>query len=314
MAIPQAVRGGSRHAIRLNGCGNVKILGLTIKDSGGDGIFVSSGSGESNWCRDILVRDVNCHGNYRNAITVGSADGLVIENCILENTTGSELKGGGGPAAGIDFEPWDRIHDRLRNITVRNCTIKNNGMFGIVVNTARIKPLSDIDILIEDCAVSDNVRANLYVSRVYDDGPGGSIKFKNVKTKGGLWGARIRSKSSQRARVVFENCIWTDTRRARGAYPVNIYLPKEEADKVAKPGGVEFINCQVFDAQDRPAVKYTGIIKGLHNISGSLYVKNDKRKGNLLDWSSAKLHSITIKARPGVGDFMGKPVGPQDPD
>jgi len=299
MAIPKKSRGEWRHVIGLLKSSNVTILGLTLKDSGGDGIAVDR------HCKDILIKDVTCDGNYRNAISVTNVDGLTIENCVLTNTTGSE-KGGGGPAAGIDFEPF-RDFQSLKKIIVRKCVVEGNGMFGIVVSLGRLRTSSnDVDILIEDCLVNNNSRTGLYVSHVHDDGPGGSIKFKNVTVRGSQWGARIRSKSSKRASVVFENCTWRDIKKAKGAYPVNFYLPTAEAGKIEKLGGVTFINCQVFDDQDRPAVKYTGAIKDLHAIHGDVYVKNDKRNRDLHEWGGARLHDVDIVLHSGLSEMFKK--------
>ncbi|MCK5806247.1 MAG: hypothetical protein KAI66_25675, partial [Lentisphaeria bacterium] len=53
-----------RMCLALGGCTNIKVLGLTLAESGGDGIYLGVGA---NWAtnKDILIKDVTCDKNYR---------------------------------------------------------------------------------------------------------------------------------------------------------------------------------------------------------------------------------------------------------
>ena len=53
-----------RHCPQLRGATNVEVHGLTLAESGGDGIYLGIGSeGETNL--NITIRDVVCDDNYR---------------------------------------------------------------------------------------------------------------------------------------------------------------------------------------------------------------------------------------------------------
>ena len=112
-----------RHAINLHGCENVTIEGLTIAESGGDGIYLGAGRNHAP-CQNVTIRDVICDKNYRQGISVITAENLLIENCVLKNTAGT------APAAGIDFEP-NKPKERLVNCVMRNCLIEDNEGYGI---------------------------------------------------------------------------------------------------------------------------------------------------------------------------------------
>ena len=113
-----------RHCIRLRACVDVRIEGLTLARSGGDGVYVGAGpAGEP--CRDVAIRDVVCDGNHRQGISVISAEDLLIERTALINTRGT------APMAGIDFEP-NRPCERLVNCTMRDCVMTNNAGGGLL--------------------------------------------------------------------------------------------------------------------------------------------------------------------------------------
>jgi len=112
-----------RHAIVIYASKNVKILGLTIKDAGGDGIMIG-GLTHSSYNKGVLIKDVLITNAYRNAISVISAENLTIDNAILINTNGTS------PQEGLDFEP-DHEKQRIVNFAVHNCIIMNNKRLGI---------------------------------------------------------------------------------------------------------------------------------------------------------------------------------------
>ena len=107
-------------------CRRVTVLGLRLENSGGDGIYLGVSGDGPPYCEDVVVRDVVCDGHHRQGISVVSAVNLLIENCVLSNTAGTE------PEAGIDFEP-NQPNERLENCVVRNCRMENNSGAGILV-------------------------------------------------------------------------------------------------------------------------------------------------------------------------------------
>jgi polygalacturonase len=136
-----------RMCLSFRGCRNVRVLGLRLAASGGDGIYIGRGTGDTapKGCRDVLIKDVLCDDNYRQGISVISARNLLIENCVLQNTEGT------APAAGIDFEP-NKPDEYLVNCVMRNCTLKKNASYGLVIALHFLKTSSEpVSIRIENC-------------------------------------------------------------------------------------------------------------------------------------------------------------------
>lgn len=102
-----------RHGLNLMGCRDTVIEGLRIELTGGDGISVWKGhkyvKGKSGVdycptppdenpecaCVNLLIRDVVCHQNYRQGISVMLAENMLVENSVFSDTAGTP------PAAGV---------------------------------------------------------------------------------------------------------------------------------------------------------------------------------------------------------------------
>ncbi len=118
-----------RHALALLDVDNVTVVGLTIENTGGDGIYVGGGD---NGSHDVSIRDVVIDGAHRNGISVISAANLLIDNVVIVNTSGTS------PQSGIDIEPNTRTQT-VQNIVIRNSVIMNNRWFGITWNNHNIQ-------------------------------------------------------------------------------------------------------------------------------------------------------------------------------
>ena len=309
-----------RHVINLRSCRNITIKGLTLKDSGGDGIFIGryhQYPGVKYYCENILIKDVTCDNNLRCGIAVISVDGLIIENCVLKNTIGS------WPQAGIDFEPnWEV--ERLKNVIVRNTKFTNNRSLGLIISIRNLTSKSaDVDMIFENLRITDikGRRPTAYAGIMVthsggDDGADGLIKFKNVTIENMENGTRIE-KSKNSPLVSFENCVWKNIMRVS---PIIIQTKKKHnmISPVRRSGGIEFINCQVFDNKNRPAIKASGEIRrggyGLYEIHGNLYVQNPNRIGDLYDWNGAVLHNVDITVHSGHANTDINDIDVEDPN
>src|ERR1051325_10654091 len=135
-----------------NGSGNPRLRqrkspGTTLRDSGGDGIYVE-GRGKLSASRDIHIKDVVCDNNYRQGISVISVDGLLVEESTFKNTWGTP------PSSGVDLEP-DTAVERLKNVVFRNCRFEDNNGDGIEVFLANLKTNSeDVSVLFDRCHVA----------------------------------------------------------------------------------------------------------------------------------------------------------------
>ena len=234
-----------------------------------------------------------------------SYNGLFIENSVLKNTIGT------WPQAGIVFEPNFEI-ERLKNIVMRKTTIANNRSQGLVVSLHGLASNSvDVDMVFENISVTDaigEIAASYAGIMVRNSGdkksPGGLIKFNNTAIENIGYGLRIE-KSKYSCLVSFENCVWKNIIRES---PIIIQARKSDDlnDSIKFPGGVEFINCQIFDEKNRPAIKASGEIQrgkeDLYEIHGDLYVKNQNRTGSLYDWNGASLHNVDVRIHAGLFD------------
>ncbi len=264
---PPYKKGEWRHTLEIVGSTNVQVLGLTLRDSGGDGIYLGA-TQKQNYCRDIVIRNVTCDNNHRQGISVISAENLLIEDCRLLNTRGT------APQAGIDLEP-NLVEERLVNCVIRRCLVEDNvgpGIYGYLKPlSAESRPLS---IRIEGCTVRRCGAFGIGVGAIRDAGPKGLVQFEDVAVEGiDGPGAYVFDKSAEAADVRFVRCTFKDTARKRG-FP--IALDARRDDLAARLGGVELVDCLVEDRQDRPFLA-TGVKSkdvGLSNVRGTIKVNN----------------------------------------
>lgn len=269
-----------RSAIYIESGTNVRIYGLTIRDTGGDGVYLGD-AGERGYSKDVFIEDVFFDNGYRQGISLISAENVLIDNCTFKDT------GGTGPAGGIDLEP-DHPTCRLINIVVRNCIAENNQGPGFIVSPAKMSAESeDVSVLIENCYVRSGRGHGLMVSGIRDDGPGGVIEFRNCHVENTrLHGARILDKSADNARVRFVNCTWKnvatgaeDAGGYEGVPNVPIMYHLRGVSWSHKPGGVDFVDCALEDQKNRPFIAYRAVFEGapvLHDLGGNITVSNPK--------------------------------------
>jgi hypothetical protein len=279
-----------RHALVIRGCENVLIEGLRIESSGGDGIMIDGG-GKGVCSKDVTVRSVVCFDNHRQGMSVTSVQNLLVEGCSLTGTSGT------APESGVDIEP-DSPDQRLVKCVFRNCLFENNSGNAAAIylknQTSESEPVS---ITFENCVarmgkagdLPDVVRAQglggwggFAIGAIRDNGPKGLIELINCVTENtGREGARIYDNSSQSVKLRFVRCSFKNPWLTdpldwdRGPKsPISITLRR--AELTTKMGGVEFIDCQVFDTVDRPAlvVRELKSQSGVQDLTGSITVHN----------------------------------------
>jgi hypothetical protein len=169
-------KGEWRHAISIRGCRDVSIEGLTIRSSGGDGIYIGRGKGENTYCENVRITNVLLDDNYRQGISVISARNLLIENVQIYNTSGTP------PRSGIDFEP-NRRDEILENCIVRGCEIAGNRGPGILFVLRNLESESHpVSILVEDCSIYRNLVAIAVAGLRHK--PQGKITFRRNDIRG----------------------------------------------------------------------------------------------------------------------------------
>jgi hypothetical protein len=282
-----------RMALAIRGCVNVKVEGLTLRDSGGDGIYVAGG-GRLNHSKNIHLKEVVCENNYRQGISVISVDGLLVEDSQFNNTWGTP------PSSGVDLEP-DSAHELMKNVVFRNCTFKDNYGDGIEIFLANLRTNPPpVSILFDRCNITSKRGPGIRVTRISDDGPEGLIEFRNCNVEATeAYGIKVRDVSADRAKVRFIECVVRDAARDRQFADLwsPVALEASQSDRQKRFGGIEFVRCTVEDERARPAI-LAKAETGLFNVTGDLTVRSrhaiKAELGQKLEGVTLRIHEATL--------------------
>jgi polygalacturonase len=297
---PPYPRSEWRMAIAFYCCSDIKVSGLTLKDSGGDGIFLGALK-KGVPCRNVVIRDCIFDNNYRQGMSVISVENLLVENCVFKNTNGTP------PSAGIDIEP-DVETDSLVNVVISNCVSQDNAGSGLTVYLNKLKRKSkNVSILFVNCYVSRCGKSGMIVGAVNDDGPKGLIEFKNCTVEDlNSPGVYIFDKSPDSALLRFDNCKLSNVAKIKtttyldnnvNSSPIHFFLRREKFAR--RFGGVEFVDCSVHDDKERPFLTATERGKGLYDIVGNIDVYN--RFGAKMDLGG-KTKTIALRVNEHVAE------------
>jgi hypothetical protein len=223
-----------RHCIALVSCSNISIYGLKLMDSGGDGIVISNytGAAYQRYCENIFLKDLWCDNNYRQGISVISAQHLQVENCWFTNTIGT------APQAGVDIEP-NQPYERLIDIVFEKCRFTGNAGGGIKVIPISIDSTTlPMDITFNNCYVANN-GINRYQIETYSypSGAKGYVRYNNCMTDGGSYSVG-GSKLVNGHKAIFNNCVFKN--------PTDIVINLDDyttSTSGIRNGGISFTNC-----------------------------------------------------------------------
>ena len=256
-----------RHGINLGGCTNVIIQNLTIKETGGDGIYL--GAGTQPYCDNVLIEDVISDGNNRLGMAVISAQNLVVRRCQFINALGAS------PQGGIDFEP-NSAKERLVNCVVVDCIFANNikGAGASVSPNHLNRQSLPVSITFKNCSFIDNALGIfLYPTRRSSDEPSvGKVEFDNCQLNRNP--VLFQDPVENGVRIIFNN-VTIDNRDGKGE-ALKI-ICKEAAGRAI--GNIDFKNTTVIDdiVRDPIAIKYLGSGDVSNAITGTLYVKRNNK-------------------------------------
>jgi hypothetical protein len=261
-----------RNVLNFRSCSRVRVAGLTLADSGGDGIYLGVAR-KGVPCSDFVIKDVACVNNYRQGISVISARNLLIEDCVLKDT------GGTSPMAGIDFEP-NHDTEELVNCVMRNCVSENNRgsayTFYLRPLRASSKPIS---IRIENCRAIGCRNSARFATCSDGENAGvkGTVDFINCKFEGGLdGGIGVSDKPVTGARVSFVNCqIINAATNKPTASPIELSNRSTATEDL---GNIRFVNCTITDPLNRKPMSYQDMSGGLglRDVTGTLIVNRAK--------------------------------------
>ncbi|TAF30474.1 MAG: right-handed parallel beta-helix repeat-containing protein [Cytophagales bacterium] len=284
MLKPEYTFGEQRHCLKLSRVQNVNVFGLTLNDSGGDGILVNRDFYGAP-CVNVHIKDCVADNNRRQGISVISAQNLLIENCEFKNTYGT------APMAGIDIEPdgLDPLTTQqvLKNIVVKNCRFTNNGTnlySASGIEVALHQPaaiVGPISITFENCYVT-GLRG---ISVIAHKDVTGVVNFnqclvENISEVGldlhnsAYAGTNLPIGSNPNfAFVRFKQCVF---KNLANDYDTPILLTGTKHNSPIKDileyGGVEFIDCVLEDSKNR---EFMVALNGLPNSLGVANIKGN---------------------------------------
>ena len=249
-----------RHALSILSCRNVCIEGLTLADSGGDGIYLGCRGGVHRNV-DVVIRDVLCDRNHRQGISVISAENLLIENTVMRETFGTP------PAAGIDFEP-NHPSEVLKNCVMRNCLAVHNQGAGYTTWAGQLNSSSEpIDIRFENCtAFGDRSAFNFSTDNRRERNVRAMLSLSNCSFEKPIHAraVNIRENPSSATSVTINNCriVTTNAVGEEVVTPMNetwqkIHLPLSSGGTPPIPhlGAPDLARAQVFDDAPGTSVK-----------------------------------------------------------
>lgn len=124
---PAYVKAEWRMGVNIRGCDIITIVGLTVKDAGGDGFYIAS-TNAKNYSSNVLLDHVVSDGAWRNGLSVISAINLTVRDSTFQNTNGTN------PQFGVDLEPDTNSH-RLQGIFFQRVSLLNNARGGWTIGT-----------------------------------------------------------------------------------------------------------------------------------------------------------------------------------
>lgn len=209
-----------RHGLNI-WCGvDITVKGLTIDNSGGDGIMtggLESGTAATR-TRRVHIKEVTSSNNHRQGISVISAVGLLVEDSTFRDTNGT------APEAGVDIEA-DNTHSILVDIVFRRCRFADNNGCGVQMNIDALSHAADapISITFEDCDVS--WRDDFPFESPWFDGAGylvgagkaaGSVTVRGGTVQGSAGaGIEISGKPLSGPAVTFADVLLNNTGRVK---------------------------------------------------------------------------------------------------
>ena len=266
-----------RHGISATSVENLTLDGITVRDSGGDGLYIGVAGSDHIPCRNITVRNCVFDRNSRQGISVISVDGLTVENTLLNNTIGRP------PQAGIDFEP-NHIAHMFKRCILRGCEISGNKGSGIEVYLVNFNAESDpVDIRVENCRISGNGCSFRYsvdlggISNPFDDG---TVVFdKCTMERGKHFAVSVDRRKFACGKTIFRNCRIVD---ACTVCSTNADVRVEVKGFIgAAPDSIIFDNVSVRQPVKRQWISFVGdrILEGAPTfISGRVEIESPEGK------------------------------------
>jgi len=266
-----------RHVINLRSVDGFELSNLTLASSGGDGIYFGVGPSRLP-CRDVIIRDVICDDNYRQGISVISAENVLCERVVMKNT------GGTNPRAGIDFEP-NRATEKIVNFVMRDCVAENNEGAAYVFYLPNLTAESDpVSVTLENCIARGSHPTTLGVVTGNGEGRavGGYLKAVNCRFEGGANSAiSLASMPPTGLKVILEDTVIAYPLPERPTTaPIQIIARRGSLEAT---GNLELKNVTLIDPVDRKPLSFQSWSPGvgLGTVTGNLIVERNGQRADV---------------------------------
>jgi hypothetical protein len=265
-----------RHCLSIRSCSKINVYGLTLAESGGDGIYLGTAT---QWVtnKDIHIKDVICERNYRQGISVITAENLLIEDTVLRDTAGT------APQAGIDFEP-NHPQERLVNCVMRNCVSQGNKSSAYVLYVAPLNASSEpMSVRLENCRASGNggTAFGLITGDTPELAVDGTVELVNCVFESATAPILTVGKPANRCRLTLTDCQLLGSAEAP-PQPAPIVL--SSGPKSADPmGGVSFVRTLVRDEVERTPLAYLDRGGGvpIRDLGGTLILERGGQRSEV---------------------------------
>lgn len=257
-----------RHVLTIKSSVNIQVVGLTLAESGGDGVYLGTAKGQGT-NRDILIRDVVCDRNYRQGISVISAENLLIENTVMRDTAGTP------PAAGIDFEP-NHAHERLKNCVMRGCVTENNQGSGYDFYLPHLTRASEpVSLRIENCrSVNDKSGVKITTGNADEAAVRGTMTFADCRVERAQRnGVSVARKPAFGLALAFEQCAVVGCAGTNATADITLLNRMEDEWPV---GGIRLDGLTVTQPVVRPWIAWqnnTTVAEPVAALTGTVVVE-----------------------------------------
>jgi len=237
-----------RHTISLHGSKGITIRDLTLKNSGGDSVYLGSGAGQS-YCQDILYENLTMLDHHRSAGGVISAVNMVVRQCRFRGSLGTP------PEEGFGFEP-NHPDQPIQNILLEDCEMTGNHGFGSYIYTsqssASTQPLS---ITYRNCLLADNAAGGFSVHPAQGGGDSvrGRVELHNCRIVAPAGAAlTLANLAGGLFSVTFRDCV-LDVRGNPG-------VPIRLSSSMSIPfGDLDLGNLRIIDSEEREPISFKGL-------------------------------------------------------
>eukprot|EP01045_Picozoa_sp_COSAG04_P005318 COSAG04_NODE_245_length_18929_cov_6.708391_4_plen_3740_part_00 len=254
-----------RHGLQLHDTEDITIAGLTIRETGGDGLDMGSwGTGVKGTYR-THVRDCQFLSNHRQGMSVGHAVDLLVERTVFANTSGT------APEAGVDLEPDVRT-EQLTNVSFVDCLATGNAGNQFSAWLAQLDASSEpVSVSFRNCTAvgrgAEGGEGGWHIGGV-ETGLRGSIEVFDSHVSStydsGAWLVDLLSPASFAIRfvnTVFDHVAMKQP--AAAAHPITL---QRENTGGNVSGGVSFEDCTLIDDEARHFMLLDGGTFDLMNV------------------------------------------------